>query len=437
MRKNILVSAILAAGILSFFAPNIKADMTDPEAITIPKDAGLIREIFKGDEGKLVINIQDAHCNFEAQTNISRILEALVKNGLRAVALEGSFGKIDPSMFVTYPNEEIRREVALDFMKQGKINGAEFFAITSKDPPRLYGVETKEYYLANLSAFLNTLEDRKKIKAAAITVKNVLDKLRDRVYSKSLLQFDEMSQANKKGTIELLDYCKYLKAAAEANRLPLGGYPNLALLYETIDMEKALDVNAEEGRRARIYTTYMKIYKNVDMAALLNEIVGLEEAIKAGLFMNNDQRALDRILRNARVLENMLDISMPKEDFEYYQKNRSFFSSKQFIDFIKEKAKKYGVSSAYDPDFSLIDNLLPDLENFYRIADARDEAIMDNTLKKIEENKVSAIALIAGGYHTKGITARLRKRGISYVVISPCITRPDTNNPYLETLSGE
>ena len=48
--------------------------------ISIEKDYGLIKSRFTGNKSKLIINIQDAHCNYEAQTNIVNILETLIKN---------------------------------------------------------------------------------------------------------------------------------------------------------------------------------------------------------------------------------------------------------------------------------------------------------------------------------------------------------------------
>ncbi|MCX5715590.1 MAG: hypothetical protein NTV07_01770, partial [Candidatus Omnitrophica bacterium] len=115
-----------------------KLAVTNPESIIISENVGRVKEIFRGEPQKLIINIQDAHCNFEAQTNISQILDTLGNNyGLNFVALEGSSGEIDPSLFTTFPDEEIRKEVATYFLKKGKINGAEYLAITSKNPPKL------------------------------------------------------------------------------------------------------------------------------------------------------------------------------------------------------------------------------------------------------------------------------------------------------------
>jgi glutamine---fructose-6-phosphate transaminase (isomerizing) len=474
-------------------APSTNFSLTDPEKIAIANNVGKIKEIFKGATGRLIINIQDAHCNFEAQTNISLILDALVANGLKVVALEGSTGEIDPSLFTTFPDEDIRKEVATYFMKQGKINGAEYLAITSKNPPELYGAETKEYYLANLAAFTNTLQDRERLKTACASVKRILEKLKEHIFSRELKEFDQKGASYLNGNIDLTDYCGYLRQMADSKKLPVGKFVNLGLLYKAFGLEKEIDFNKVDDERSSVisslesalskaeldelfsqsvnfksgkasaakyyvylrqlsvakgidfkkypnldlYTEYLIIYGKMDNANLLKEIAALEEAIKDKLLTNDDQRSLEKLSRNIKLLDSMLDIAMSKEDVEYYKRNKNEFHSLTFVNFIKDKARKYNILSDYDPNFSLVDKYLPDLENFYRIADTRDDAIIENTLKRMDEGKIQVAALITGGYHTEGIAQRLRNRGISYIVIAPRITKVDQNNPYLSILSNE
>jgi len=474
--------------------PVTEISLSDPEDIVISEKFGRIREIFRGNNSKIIINIQDAHCNFEAQTNISHILDSLNERyGLRLVALEGSSGEIDPSIFTTFPDEDVREEVATYFLKKGKINGAEFLSITSKNPPMLFGVETKEYYLANLAAFTNTIEDREVAKTACAIVKTVLDELKDSIYGKDLKVLDEKITNFKKGTDDLAGFADYLRKIALSKKVPFKNrFLNLEFLCRTVDMEKTIDFNKVERERSKVitvlekslnkdelntlfekslsfksgqisasryhiylraitqekgakfnkyknlalYTDYLVLYDKINSQRLFEEISELSDAVKEKLFKNKDQRALDKLSRNIRLLEGMFDISMSRADVDYYKRNKADFKSSVFIDFIKKRARKYRIAYDWDPNFSLIDKHLPDFEHFYRIADTRDDALIENTIKKMEEEKLQAAALITGGYHTEGIAERLRKRGISYVIIAPRITQVDKDSPYLEILSG-
>jgi len=480
------------------FRPDIAAapqlPITDPDKIIVAENMGRIKEIFKGQDNRLIINIQDAHCNLEAQTNISNILDVLAKQyGLTFVALEGSAGELDPSLFTTFPDDDIRKEVAAYFLKQGKINGAEYFAITSKNPARLYGVETKEYYLKNLTAFTNTVKDRDKLKACCTTIKGSLERLKGRLFSKGLKELDAKSSDYKDGKIDFLSYCAYLRGQAGASGVSLAPCVNLGVLYKTLDIEKTIDFNAVDQERSKVisllekglsekeleelfsksvsfkagqtsapvyyaylkgvaaakkvqisaypnlnlYIDYVTLYDTIDNAALLKEIVRTEGSVKERLFTDNDQRRLDTLSRNIKILENMLDISVSKEDAEYFKNNRGEFRSAAFINFIDEKNKERREGLDAGTDLSVIDAHLSDLEEFYRIADERDDAIIENTLKKMDEEKLRVAVLVTGGYHTAGIAERLKQRGISYVVITPRTTKPDRDNPYLSILCSE
>ena len=110
----------------------------DPEKIVIPADTGLVKSKFTGKNDKLIIHIQDAHCNYEAQTNIAKILENLIKNySLSLVSVEGADGFIDTSWFKAFPDDEVRKEVATYFMKKGEITGPEFLSITTDYPMKI------------------------------------------------------------------------------------------------------------------------------------------------------------------------------------------------------------------------------------------------------------------------------------------------------------
>ncbi len=64
--------------------------------------------------------------------------------------------------------------------------------------------------------------------------------------------------------------------------------------------------------------------------------------------------------------------------------------------------------------------------DFYAVALMRDNPLAQNTLHLLGSN--STVALIAGGFHTAGITRELKKAGVGYLVITPAID--DVNDQY-------
>ena len=93
MKSSLFAKAISLALIVSFSLYNVgfalpEAEIKAPEIapdsgplsvedIGIAIDAGTVKSKFSGTTGKVIVHIQDAHCNFEAQSNISSMLEKL------------------------------------------------------------------------------------------------------------------------------------------------------------------------------------------------------------------------------------------------------------------------------------------------------------------------------------------------------------------------
>ena len=124
------------------------------EDIGIAIDSGTVKNTYKGRSDKIIVHIQDAHCNYEAQSNINRILDQLWQDyGVKMISVEGAEGIVDTTWFKAFPDAEIRKEVADYFMKKGEITGAEFFSINTDYDGTIYGAEEREYYVKNLKAF--------------------------------------------------------------------------------------------------------------------------------------------------------------------------------------------------------------------------------------------------------------------------------------------
>ncbi|GAG50829.1 unnamed protein product, partial [marine sediment metagenome] len=85
-------------------------------------------------------------------------------------------------------------------------------------------------------------------------------------------------------------------------------------------------------------------------------------------------------------------------------------------------ASKYALAYSPNPNARVIDELLPSLKKFYQVAEKREDALLENTLKKMNEKKLKICVLISGGFHTEGLIERFKDRNISYFVVAPRIT---------------
>jgi len=478
--------------------PDVKKDAqvtTDPEKIVIPRDYGIVKSKYTAkDSRKLVIHIQDAHCNYEAQSNIIKILECLIKNdGLGLISVEGADGFIDTSWFKAFPDADIRKEVADYFMKKGEITGPEFLSITSDYPIKLFGAETRSYYIENLNAFTSSYPLKEDTEKYFNQIKAVLNKLKDTIYSAELKEFDAKSQDYESKKLSFTDYVKYLESMSTAHKISPRQYENLFKLISVLVYEKKIDFNVVDKERATLidiitkkldkeqltglvnkslefkvnkissaeyyeylrglatkygislvddypnlfnYIVYNSVYSRIENEKLFNDIKKFEEAIKDKLFANDDQRTLDKLSRHINILLGLTNIKLLNGDFDYYKTRKEEFAHEAFADFINRMAAKFGFAYEIDNPSEAVRESMPKLEDFYAIAIKRDKALVDNTIQAMNKETAQISVLITGGFHSEGITKLLEKQNISYIVICPNITK-DVETPYIKILTNQ
>lgn len=129
------------------------------QPVTIPRALGSISSTFQGDN-RLVICIQDLHCNFEVQQNIAGLIDHLVRRyGLGLVGVEGAQGTINVSKLATFPVPAVRKAVGRYFLQEGRINGPEYYTAVLNPAIALEGMEVDRDYQTSLQCvrqFLNS-----------------------------------------------------------------------------------------------------------------------------------------------------------------------------------------------------------------------------------------------------------------------------------------
>lgn len=468
---------------------------TDPDKIVIPHDYGIVKAKYVAkDSRRLIIHIQDAHCNYEAQSNIIKILECLIKNdGLGLISVEGADGFIDTSWFKAFPDADIRKEVADYFMKKGEITGPEFLSITSDYPIKLFGAETRSYYIDNLNAFTSSYPLKEESEKYFNQIKAVLNKLKKDIYSAQLMDLDTKIQDYESKKLSFTDYVKYLETLAVTHKVNLRQYENLFKLVSVLVYEKKINFNVVDKERAAIidaitkkldkeqltelvnrslefkvskissveyydylrnlalkygislandypnlfnYIIYNSVYSRIENEKLFSDIKKFEEAVKEKLFVNDDQRTLDKLSRNINTLLGLVNIRLLNEDFEYYKAHRDEFAHEVFASFINKMVTKFGFAYELDQPSQAVSESMPKLEDFYAIAIKRDKALVDNTIQAMKKENAQVSVLVTGGFHSEGITRILEKQGVSYMVICPNITK-DVETPYIKVLTNQ
>lgn len=466
----------------------------DISGVYIPEQIGKVVEAHESQNAvRLVAHIQDLHCNPEAAFNMANILEILVKDyGLSLVCSEGAEGPVDTSSVSGFPDAETREKVAKLFVNSGELTGEEYLSITKYPKLPIWGIENKDIYFENISEFNKIMERNPDTMVFINNVKETLNKLKSKVYSKKLLEIDAKYNDYEASR---LDASKYLDFLLSLNPEAAQRYKNISLFRETLALEKQINQKKiiEESQTAlkNLQSVLSPGEKNKDLdefamkAALfkdkklspygfyshLNKLTN--EYIKGGLsgypelskytdylnktnmldgislfqeiddltydtmdFLSEDkrQKSLTDAIKKINTIDSLFNIRVSNEQYEYYLKNKASCNVGFFKSTITGLSQDAG-GIDYDP--SLIDNRLAELERFYDIAYQRDIAMSNNAIKKIEEANAGVSAIITGGFHSRGITKALKEKGYSFIVIAPYSNTSIDEENYRFLLSGK
>ncbi len=485
--KNVAANSSLAT-------PSITPKPFELNKWRIPDSFGIIKEVHEGNPEKTLVYLQDAHCNFEAQSNSAKILQDLVANyGLKLVNVEGSSGVIDTTPFAQFPDKDIKTEVATYFMKKGRITGPEFLSITSDLKFTIYGIEDEKMYKTNYDAFIKSLEVKEPIQKALAELQGYADIIKANIFSPELKDMDKMLADYKANKVSFTDFSDFLAKTAVQAGVDLQQYPNFVKQQEAKKLEAKVDFKAVDTERTQIigklekaaskkqisemvvkslsfrmgkitaeefytflkktaqaarvdlsryrnfsaYVDHLKLYAQINSTALFGECDQLAHAIQDKLCSTAEQKELARTVKNLGFLQDLFDLKLSSDDLMYYKTHRGEFSSEHFLNFFKKYANRYGISNLQPEKFSVLDRNFNVVDDFYDAAKKRDEILVENATQKMEADAERLAVLVTGGFHTEGITNILKRKGYSYVVVTPRITDLNAENYYLDVMTNK
>ncbi|HNV86943.1 MAG TPA: peptidoglycan DD-metalloendopeptidase family protein, partial [Candidatus Omnitrophota bacterium] len=451
------------------------------DRIELPSDIADVRKVFRGEGDRVVIHIQDAHANYEAQKNIAAILNYFVTNhGVTLANVEGTSGEIDTSILASFPDPEIRRSVSDYFLRQAKITGPEFYAVSNAGSLVLNGIERGDLYEENRKVFVEALsyanEDERMLKA----LREVFEEIGRYLFSRDMKALYKLRKRFEEDPQYLPHYAEALLKKARERGVPIENCRHLESFERLRDLEGKIDFEAAEkevpllaeeikkrlskdgrelfaantvayrkhkmsraqyygyleGEVARLgvsreryqnvldYLEYGRLYDSIGVD-LFGELEALETALKEKLLSDGDEKRLDELLGYLRILERLFSFSLTKEDAEFFYANRAGFASKVFVSFVGEITRKnhYRLLNALPADLSRVDRDVERIQKFYECAIRRDDVIIANALEKMNDARQPVSVMVTGGFHTAGIERALEERKISYLVVAPKVLK--------------
>jgi len=418
----------------------------------LPPAYGSVRNLTvptAGANGKTIIYLQDVHLNPEAQENLARTLQELIdQKATGLIALEGAFAPIDLSVFRRTPYKKSVKAVADYLLKEKRISGPAYTALVSPATvPPFVGVDDRRHYEANVQAYRSSELLAKNYKQRLSALETAHQEKKERIFNKDLLNFDAEMVSYRLGKKSWGDYVGLL-----ANKTPVLS-PDVKIFLEALNVESSLDFGRVEAERTKIVAQLVPKLNKAQMSNLLNRSVAyrignLSQAdfyhslrtlcAENGVALQN-YKAFDGYIRYVLLVES---INVEKVLSETAQMEKSAYASLATAASEKELVKEgkylayagklleFSLTSEEWDDYQFLKENKPALdlssfEVFYLEARERDQAMTENLMKAMDHAKVTTAVLVTGGFHSNGITERLKKEGIASILFSPKITKVD------------
>ena len=483
----------LALIVLMSFVTNIGYAKSDNE-VRVNRKNGRIINSKQFDNSKYhILHIQDAHCNSEAQLNIASMLDELTKNySINLIGLEGAAGKFATGRIAAFPEKEVLRTVSEYFLKSGKICGSEYFSIVKGNQDILLGIEDKDLYLENYNRFMESLQVRNAAFEYFEHAVEKINKIQDSVVSENIKEFNNQIHKLNDQENDFPSYCLLLKESCAKHNIEAGENKNFSKFIETLQLEKKINFDRVNSEKANLidqlskvvdkkdlaqllqynlyfrinkispleyydylaknaefaeinmnafpnfnaYTQYLENYDSINQKALFTECESLVEKIRTAMAVSEDDRQVSRLFESSKLLKKYSTLQLSTTELDKLD-NPGSLSIAEFDSVLNKYCKRLNLSCG--DDSGLIDIIsagMPMLENFYKVAKKRDDALVEKLVMEMDLEGHNTAVLIAGGFHTEGILRKLEEQAISYDVIIPEITEEQKSNPYFSLMSN-
>lgn len=437
MRKSIALIRLLMLFFLLFnldsFLGNAETQsgpLSSYETLSVPESLGKAQERFTGTNGRIVIQVQDVHAHVVAQQNIAAILERLrTVFGVKTVALEGAWDSTSLPQSHAIPTSREKQLLAGTLLEADLISGPIYAAIMSPDPITLAGIEEETLYEKNRAFFLDHFEKAPAIDIKIRTYSEQLQTSQKALWNPELLAF-----GNAFGKFEeTSDYGKFfpvLMETATVHAVDLTDLDQILLTQDILAFEKSLS----KERLTKEASQLMRQFK--DTPWTLEELIrgnkippeklGFYPEIQKSmqLFKLKDRISLTDLMAQTETLISRILKTLIKtpEEGSLWDKNERLLLAKRIL-LLKATP---GDLKVYDEEKAALEaelqraGLAAELDlslKFYELVKKRDEVFYE----KIVNDSLfqGPIAIVTGGFHTNGLSQKLRESGISYITISP------------------
>ncbi|MBI4358616.1 MAG: hypothetical protein HY584_04885 [Candidatus Omnitrophica bacterium] len=474
----------------------------NPYNVAIPEEFGSVEEVFQGTENSpLIVHIQNVHANYEAQVNIKGILNHLVeKYQFSLVQLEGAVSKLDPAILQPSYLKEANLKLVDFLMREGRITGADAFAVETDKPVELHGIEDYTLYKENLRMFKTIYKRQKDLKPYLNEIHRLILNIAPKLFAPELLDFTRKTEEFSTDKIDILDYLVYMNQLSERHGFgslndlkQMVEYPNLVRLMRLRAIEEKLNKSGlkketealkvefqkrmpnsqkaenllarlDESAKGvsprsyfvelteladeanidfigypafRVFAEFLIHQDEIDHRALFSELKKFEQFIQGKLFTSGDEKTLLAMIDFVSLLEQYFRLEMSREKIALYLKNKDQIKPSWISERLGELAEKYGVVARPAGDVEQLDSYMAEVEYFYQLVLKRDRVFTEKIISKMRSLGEEKTILVTGGFHKDGLIDYFRKENISYVVVNPKVDIKQGNENYVKVMLEE
>jgi hypothetical protein len=254
----------------AYAVPQMGIDFSVPKEtpsflqISIPANLATVDDIYEAPlqaNPKLVLHIQNAHANYDAQQKIKQLLVYLNKTySIKNIFVEGATRPLDPGYLKFFPDRERNMKFADALAKEGELTGAELYLMDDDNKGvRAEGIEDPKLYKANYDALKKVLGSEATVNRYLNGYESRLEALSSKVFTPDMRRLLSEWQKFERGHRDFMPFVRDL--ASDAFRV-LGidlkslfsqvGWPQMTRLLILQDMEKDMDLPAVYDEKEKL-----------------------------------------------------------------------------------------------------------------------------------------------------------------------------------------
>jgi len=186
--------------------------------IDIPQELATVEEIYEAPartDPRLVLHIQNAHGNYDAQVRIKKLLEYLHNTyKFNLLFVEGAAEELNAEYLRFFRDEGKNIRVADYLAKRGQLTGAEYYMMDAPKEVKAIGIEEVELYRSNYEAFKKVYSVKVEVENFLTDYESTLDLLSSRFFTPDTRRLLSEWKKFEQGNREFLPYVKQLSIDA-------------------------------------------------------------------------------------------------------------------------------------------------------------------------------------------------------------------------------